>query len=413
MGRLFFIGLLTSASLAALARPWIGVVASYVIVVLTPQAVWWWNFQGLRPAYWVLLPTFVGLAIALANKRISFAPLKNKLCLFMAVLWLAFAMSYWLGPYVDSTGPFRFHDPAQIFSMLNKVFILYFVACICIDDAYKLKTLFYALCACFAYLTYWANDQYFSGHVFGRLAGPVDIYGDGAYADENHFAMAFVVAQPFLWYLGYGIQTRVLRWAVWLVIPFTWHAIFLTASRGGLIGIAAVTLLMTMRSKSRLYGLLLIPAFIFAYQWQAGDLMKSRAETIGEYKTETSASTRLEAWGAASGMIAAWPLTGVGLASFGPAFPDYSDKKPREAHNTFFQITAESGVPAGSCYILVMLYSILGLWRLTNRLRKQQQNVLGSPHHFTYLIAEANLVALVGFAICALFLSLQISEVFY
>ena len=190
----------------------------------------------------------------------------------------------------------------------------------------------------------------------------------GAYADENSFAMLFVIGQPFLWYMAQGMKQRWLKYAIWLVIPFTWHAVFLTASRGGLIGIAVTTLFMAIRGKSKVLGFLLIPAFAGAYFWQAGDLMKERAGTIGEYRTETSASTRLEAWTAALGMVRDHPVTGVGLGSFGPAFPDYSDKKPREAHNTAFQISAESGAIAGVMYLLVVVVSIVALWRNGTRL---------------------------------------------
>jgi putative inorganic carbon (hco3(-)) transporter len=236
------------------------------------------------------------------------------------------------------------------------------------------------------------------------------VYGTGSYGDENNFAMLFVVVQPLLWYLGQAVKLKWLRWSLWLVVPFTWHAVFLTASRGGLIGLAVTLVLMTLRSKHRALGILLLPAFLVAYQWQAGELMKERAETIQEYATETSAATRIEAWHAALGMIAAHPVTGVGLASFGVAFPDFSDKKPREAHNTFFQIAAESGLVAGLMYLLLVLGSVIALWRNGNRLKKDSA---GAPYERLYYVNEAVLCAMCGFVSCALFLSLQMSEIFF
>jgi O-antigen ligase len=198
---------------------------------------------------------------------------------------------------------------------------------------------------------------------------------------------------------------------LWLIIPLGWHAIFLTGSRGGLIGLAVTILLIAMRSRQqRLLGLLLIPAFIIAYQWQAGGLMKERAETISDYDTETSASSRLEAWSAALNMIVDHPLTGVGLASFGPAFPHYSEEKPREAHNTFLQITAESGILAGTMYVLIAVSSIVGLWRHGNRLHGIKSE---TGANVLYLINEATLVALCGLLVCSAFLSLQVFEIFY
>src|SRR5262249_48314352 len=153
-------------------------------------------------------------------------------------------------------------------SVLNKMFVLCLLACLVLDDTRKVWVLTWVMALCGSYLVYWANDRYLSGHVFGRLAGPVDIRGMGPYADENNLDMLFVLLQPFLWYLGHAVRTRWVRWGMWLVIPFAWHAIFLTASRGGLVGITVSGLVMAVRSRRRALGLLLLPAFFIAYQWQ-------------------------------------------------------------------------------------------------------------------------------------------------
>ena len=410
MGRLFFLSALSIISVTSLARPWIGVASAYMVAILTPQAVWSWDFGDLRPALWILVPTCIGTVIALLRGKLSLSRLRSSRALFLVTLWLCFVLSYLAGPYTDVTGPFRFTDASAALSLLNKMFMLCLLACFIIDDTRKLWALSWVLASSGAYLVYWANDQYLSGHVFGRLAGPVDLDGVGAYADENTFAMLFVVLQPFLWHLGYAVKQRWLRWGLWLIIPFAWHAVFLTASRGGLIGIVVAVLVMALRSKRRALGILLLPAFLIAYQWQAGIIMKERAETIDQYATETSASTRIEAWRAAVGMIAAHPVTGVGLASFGVAFPDFSDRKPREAHNTFFQIAAESGVLAGLMFLLLGFGSVFALWRNGNQLKKADPAVRDEK---LYLINEAVLSGMCGFLACAMFLSLQLSEIFY
>lgn len=410
MGRLFFIALLTTLSIVSLGRPWIGVVASYGLVLLTPQAVWYWNFDGLRPALWLLAPTLLGFALAAMQGKYSTATVTNRRNLYLLTLWIFFSLSYHFGSYVHAGGEYRFTDPSWAMDTLNKVFLLYLVASICLDTEHKLRVLTWVLVGSAVYLIYWANDRYLSGYVMGRMAGPVDVYGIGTYADENMFALFFVIAQPFLWYLGLSSNRLVVRWGLWLAIPFGWHAVFLTASRGGLVGLVAVTLLMTMRSKRRLLGLALIPAFLVAYQWQAGDLMKSRAETIEEYSADESAAARLEAWDAALAMAREHPLIGVGLASFGPAFPDFSEAIPREAHSTIFQIGAESGLVAALMYVLVTVGSILALRRNGKRLLERDPDASKS---FLYLVNEATLIGSVGLAICALFLSLQMFEIVY
>ncbi|MDB6088785.1 MAG: O-antigen polymerase [Gammaproteobacteria bacterium] len=410
MGRLFFLFALSIVSIVSLARPWIGVVAAYLVAILTPQAVWYWNFGDLRPVIWIMVPTCIGFLIALLRGDYVISRLLSSRILFLLTLWVCFVISYFVGPYTDVAGPFRFADPQWALSVFNKMFLLCLMACLVIDEARKVWILTWVVALSGAYLVYWANDQYLSGHFFGRLAGPVDVYGVGSYADENQFAMLFVVLQPFLWYLGQSVKHKWLRWSLWLIIPFTWHAVFLTGSRGGLIGLAVTLAVMAIRSKHRVLSLLLIPAFLVVYQWQAGETMKERAGTIEEYATETSAATRLEAWHAAVGMIAAHPVSGVGLASFGVAFPDFSDKKPREAHNTFFQIAAESGVVAGMMYLLLGFGSVIALWRNGKRLKTASP---GGPDARLYFINEAVLCGMCGFVVCALFLSLQMAEIFF
>lgn len=410
MGRLFFLSALSILSVVSLARPWIGVVGAYLIAILTPQAIWFWDFDDLRPVIWIMVPTCIGFLVALLRGQYAVSRLLSPRILFLLTLWVCFVVSYFVGPYTDVAGPFRFTDPEWALSVLNKMFLLCLMACLVIDDARKVWVLSWVVALSGAYLVYWANDQYLSGHFLGRLAGPVDAYGTGSYADENQFAMLFVVLQPFLWYLGHAVKQKWLRWSLWLIIPFTWHAVFLTGSRGGLIGLAVTLAVMAIRSKYRVLGVLLIPAFLVAYQWQAGEIMKERAGTIDEYTTESSAATRIEAWHAAMGMIDAHPMSGVGLASFGVAFPDFSDKKPREAHNTFFQIAAESGVVAGLMYLLLALGSVIALWRNGKRLKTGSP---GGPDPRLYYINEAVLCGMCGFVVCALFLSLQMSEIFF
>lgn len=410
MGRLFFFTLFAAISVVALARPWIGVVSAYMVSVLAPQAVWWWDFEGIRPVLWVMLPTCIGIVVGFFRNAFDLSVMRQWRNLYVLILWGCFVLSYFFGPYTQTGGPWRFDDPAVALDLLDKILLLYFMACLCIDTELKLKVLFYVVAASAVYLIYWANSQYLQGHVVGRLVGPVDIYGVSIYADENDFGMLFVVAQSFLWFLGSSFKQRPLRWGIWLIIPFCWHAVFLTGSRGALLGLAATTVLIALRSKSRMLGLALIPAFLFVYNWQAGSLMKSRADTIGNYQADASAEDRLEAWRAARRMIADHPITGVGLASFGPAFPAYSDKHPREAHNTLLQITAQSGVPAGAMYVLIIFASVMGLWRNGNRLRARD-----GPHEgdMLFCINEATLIGLCGLVVCSLFLSLQEFEIFY
>lgn len=404
MGKLILFVLIGATAAAAIVRPWIGVIASYLIIILTPQDIWWWNFQGVRPIFYILLPTVIGFFLALFQGRLNTEIVKNKIIFYLSILWFFFVLSYFFGPYIGVSSSHWWLGPKWTLTLINKIFILCFIACICIDDEKKLKYLMLVMIVSVVYMVYWANAQYLIYHRYERIGGPAGIGSGSIYHDENTFAMLFVTGLPFLYYLGWYVKNKLLRYAVWLVIPFGWHAVFLTGSRGGLLGLGVTILVVALRSSKKIIGLAVISLFIIAYIWQAGPMMKQRAATIENYQQESSAEERINAWRAATKMIAANPIFGVGLSAFGTAFPDYSDKRPREAHNTFFQIAAESGLLAGIMYLLI-------LWNIISRAWK---NFSGEEKmSFLYLANEAIFVSVIGFAVCSMFLSLQVYEVFY
>jgi probable O-glycosylation ligase (exosortase A-associated) len=397
-------------AVVSLVRPWVGVVGAYLLVVLRPHAVWWWHFDGLRPAFWLLLPTLIGFAFAFFRNENSIASLKNKRSLFVAVLWLFLTLSFYFGSYVDVVGPTRFTSSTWAISTTHKFFVLYFVACACINSEKSLRVFSFIIIGTGVFFIYWINERYLSGEVFGRIGGPSGIGDTGMYADHNNFAMLFVVALPYIAYFGSTLRNAAFRWSVWALIPFGWHAIFLTGSRGGLLGLGVTLAIMVWRMKNKALGILVFPAFAIAFVLQAGDTMRDRASTITEYSEESSASSRLQAWTAASRMIADNPVLGVGIASFGPAFPYYSTDKPRETHNTYLQIAAESGIVAGVSYLGILLLCLVGLWH--NGKGSVGDNRQGSIEA-THWINEATLASLSGFAVCAFFLSLQMFEIFW
>lgn len=408
MGVLFFFAMVCTAA-ASIFVPWIGVVYAYLFVVLTPQAVWFWDFGGWRPEFWVLLLTCIGVAFGVLRQKFTPSILLSKRNGYMLGLWATIVLSYYFGPYTNVGGPYRWDNAPYALQTFNKIFVLYFIACLTIDTERKLKWIYFVLVGSSLYLIYWANRQYLTGHGFGRLAGPVGVNGAGIYQDQNNFAMMFVVAQSFLWFTGFAFRRSIFRWVFWLSIPFCWHAVFLTGSRGGLLGLGVTTFLIAIRSKQKKLGFALIPALIFVFLWQGGSIMKERAVKIDHYHHNASAEGRLESWRAGFRMMKAHPFTGVGLASYGPAFPQYSDQQPREAHDTLIQIAAESGVIAGGMYVLIVLTNVIVLWRNGNVLKRKNSESSVS----LLLINEATLIGFCGLIVCSIFLSLQRFEIFY
>jgi len=354
MGHIFWLLFFVFFGIVSIAYPWIGIVTSYFVTLLRPHKIWWWQFYGIRPFFSLAIPTLIGFIIAVLRGKVSFVPLRTRLVAAFLIWFLFILLSYVWGPYVNVNNEYRFWDAASIFDLEWKIFLYFFLACVLIDSRNKLKFFLFPIVLSSIYLIYWANQRYLSGYLHGRLKGPMG-------TDENFFAMLFVISLPFLYYLGWYFKNKLLRYMFWLFIPFGWHAVFLTGSRGGLLGLVVTILFVAFRSPKKILGFLLIPIFIVAYQWQAGSIMKERAHTISKYEQEGSAQTRLQAWKAAIKMIKKYPFFGVGLASFGPAFPDFSDETPRQAHNThitlFFNLLQK--VEFWQVFLIYLLFFIV------------------------------------------------------
>ena len=398
---------------ATIFSPWIGVLAVYTIGILTPQNIWWWHFVGKRPYYWAAIPLVVGWLFATFRNKVDYSVLRSPIAASVALLWFTTIIAYYFGPYIGIWNDYHFFDARSVFIKFNKIFLVFFISICLIDSRKKAKYLALVITLSTCYLIYWANLRYLTGKVFGRLHGPTGI-GISIYNDENIFAMLFVVGIPFIFYTGWYFRQRYIRYPVWLIIPFGWHAVFLTGSRGALIGLAVVTALISWRSKNALLKWALIPALVAAFFWQGGSIMHERAETITKYERDTSAVERIEAWKTAIKMACTHPITGVGLASMGQAYPYFSSYPyVRIAHNTFLQLCAENGILAGLSYLFIIFYSIYKLWNPRFAVIPLERNSINAERVGLFCLNEASLIAIAGFFVCSLFLSLQEYEIFY
>jgi O-antigen ligase len=396
-------------ALWSLGWPWVGVIVTYGIILLTPHNIWFWAFEGVQPVQWAILPALAGFGLATLRGAIDFRMLRASTVYMMGVLLFSLTIAYYFGPYVDVVNASRYYDSAVMFDVLVKANLLFFVGVCLIDTPRKLMFATLPLIITVVYMTYWTNAQYFFEGRFGRIGGPTPPNGHSIYFDENIFATLFVVGFPFLISLSRLTGSRVLLLASLSIVPLAWHAAFLTASRGALVGIGVVLLVLTMRSRRKSVGIFIAVAFVAAFYFQGGDTLHERSGTIADLGDEASTNDRFEAWAAATNMIVAHPITGVGLAAFGQAFPYFSDKPPRIAHNTFLQITAEWGVVAGVAYLVLIGGTLLRLMRNGRLLRASS-----SPESRALeAINEACFLGLTGFVICSLFLSLEKFELFH
>lgn len=381
---------------AVFFNPFLGVLAYYTFAFMRPQETFW-GLGDTRLTFLVSAAT-VGAALIQFALKPSLEFLKSKQCFFVALLWLIIYLSTHFG---DFGGP----EPKWM-DYYNKLFLIYFVAMALLTSEKKLFALAWVMGLSIGYLGYWANEMYFV-HGWHKVHGPGR--PGATFYDENDFAMVIVMGVPFLWYLMRSTKNVILRLGLLALIPVCAHAVMLTFSRGGFLGLAASMAVVALRDRNRALGGFLIVCGLAFFTLFAGNEYKARINSINSYEEDRSATGRLESWEAGINMAVSNPLFGVGLKRYMTAFPYYSNFQPRVAHNSWVQLGAECGLVALACYGLLIVLTIRALVRIERRLPS-----LRSEHRdLTLQLARMIEATLVGYLVCGFFLSMEDFEFFY
>lgn len=245
--------------------------------------------------------------------------------------------------------------------------------------------------------------------------------GGGA-GDPNFFAAYQVVALPIALALIGFARRPALRLALYAAAVVIVISIFTSVSRGGLVALAAVTLLTfalpartVFRSGLQKAALVVVVAVgaALAYQAAATELAPRLEALLGG---DTTGSGRTAIWMAARTSIEERPVLGLGYGAFPHALNDLILRTPgvdlrhyelrpdgQEAHNVFISTTADLGLPG--------LVILVGLLVSTGRtLRRTARDAAAAGRTFLARIANALVLSLVGFTVASLFLSTETSR---
>ncbi len=214
------------------------------------------------------------------------------------------------------------------------------------------------------------------------------------------FALSYILNRGVHW------STRILA-AVGFVTVIA--AVIATQSRGGLLGIVAVTGVFAYRrikSKALLVAVGVVALMVLFAMAGVSDRASGGAHEEG---IDESAMGRLHAWGAAIRMALHNPLTGVGLDNFVLnywVYSDFWDGQNHAVHSTWFGVLAETGV-LGLVIFLSMMGAVLRCILLAlARLRPDGDLRDNHERQETYILAEAVLASLAGFAVSGTFLTM-------
>ncbi|WP_421161171.1 O-antigen ligase family protein [Aeromonas dhakensis] len=184
--------------------------------------------------------------------------------------------------------------------------------------------------------------------------------------DPNDLALVLLFPAGFSLSLllnrGNGLAGRILG-AVGFVLVAA--AIIATQSRGGLLGICAVSGLFAWQRVQSKTLLILCGTLALLVLFAAAGISDRASGGAAESGVDASAMGRLYAWQAAWGMALAHPLIGVGLSNFYYNYFFYSphwDGLNHAVHSTWFGVLAETGFVGLTLFVGMVAVTLYRAW---------------------------------------------------
>lgn len=230
----------------------------------------------------------------------------------------------------------------------------------------------------------------------------------GLAGDPNYYAVTVVLSMPLMvvWLMAKGSKWR--KWFCIGCLIVSLVGFIFVASRGGFIGLSVGLLFLIWNTRRRLRNLALVSLLMIAVIFAPGESAFSRLLRPTESDQESS-QFRLELWKAAENTFLEHPLFGVGMGHYHPTIVREGaviDLPFHVAHNTYVGLLADLGL-AGIIPFLGALFSAFANLRRTARRSKASGQLL------LHQVAMGLQAGLLGYIVCAFFLSTQWQQVMW
>jgi putative inorganic carbon (HCO3(-)) transporter len=378
--------LVVAIALAALRRPWVGVLGWTWVGLMNPHKQAWGFATTMPVAMIIAVATLIGFLAAKDKRWDIRTPPAVVLMIFVA--WMAITI------------PFAFYPDraATYYVGVLKIQLMIFVAMILLQERKQIDLLVLIIVTSLGY--YGVKGGLFTILKGGAhlVWGPAGTYIEG----NNELALALIATIPLMRYLQLQTRTAWKR-SAWSVAMLLMAASALGShSRGALLAIVGMVGLLILRSRNR-FGLTVLAVFgglvlvgIMPAEWS------ERMNTINAYEEDTSAMSRLDAWTMAYNVAKA-NVFGGGFEMWTPA--TYGAYYPMArlivvAHSIYFQVLGELGFVGLGLYLLMWWL----LWREFGRIARVARQDPGKQ--WAVDLANLSQVSLLGFLMGGAFLSL-------
>ena len=392
MRDLLILAIVLAAALVSLRKPWIGILLWTWLSLMSPHRYTYGVAYDAPVAALAAFTTLLGLLVT----RERHSPFRAAPAVWLLLLTVWITLSWGLGI-----------DPSGDYPMWNKVIkinVMVLVSVALLHSRQHILAFAWVVAGSLALVG-------MKGGLFTLLSGGGDrVFGppDSFVEENNAFGLALIVTIPLLRFLQLQLQSGWRRHAMTGAMLLCAASALGSHSRGALLAIAAMTLMLWWRGNNRLKsGLVLMAVSVSLVAFMPANWTE-RMSTIDNNQVDDSAQGRFDAWRNAWGVAKDYPL-GVG---FNPNTQTFFDRysagtQSRAAHSIYFQMLGNHGFVG----IFLFLGVFLSTYLLAGRLRKQAASVPQAK--WCEELAAMCQVALVGYCVGGAFLSLAYYDLPY
>jgi putative inorganic carbon (hco3(-)) transporter len=393
MRDLVVIAICLAGTIAALKRPWIGIMLWTWLSIMNPHR----YTYGMAYSAPLAAAAAAAVVIGLAMTKERESPFKGAPITFFAffVAWITVS---WLAG-LDFSG-----DYPQ-WKKVMKIDGMILIALMLLHSKKHIISLMWVCVGSLALLGIKGGIFTLTSGGGYRVWGPPGSFIE----DNNEFALALVMTIPLLRFLQMQLSKAWQRHAMTITMLLCAAAALGSQSRGALLAISAMAITLWWRGKRKFamaVVLGIVGASLVAFM---PDTWSDRMATIETYEEDRSAMGRISAWWTAWRIAQHYPF-GVGLNAFRPelfaAYSPYPDMV-HAAHSIYFQVLGHHGYVG----LILFLAIWISTWRSANWLRGQK----GLPYQAQWAadLGAMCQVSLVGYAIGGAFLSLAYFDLPY
>ncbi len=244
----------------------------------------------------------------------------------------------------------------------SKIFLVYLLIIRIVDSPGKMKALIILYVLCVGFLAISSSVEYYSGNFEVRQGierahslGDVPI-------DPNTLATTIILAIPFIFFLIKTYRNKLIKISLLMLLLSCIWTVILTGSRGGMVGIIILVLLLAWQSRYRTAAIAIGLSAIIILAAVMPDQYRERFMTIGSVSAESTSGASTSALGRIKGLFFGLelmmqrPLTGVGIGNFSWYFGK-SGHGFFKAHNMMGTLAGELGLLGiGTFFFLIITF---------------------------------------------------------